>query len=398
MSYSVFSIGVFIVLLSACAPASKEETLNRQASATEQGGASEPSTDPLSGPTADALANFTPILKSPLKHSHTAPGKVQLSGLTQVGAEVSGRIDRIFVKPGDQVLKGQILASLEKEPFLIDVDSAKARLMAAQSRIETLRLDGERLQKAIERRKGEIGLEPLVPAEEAFNLENQKAQNETQIRVAMAEAKLNEAALRRARFNLKQTDIFAPVEGQIITTLKAVGEAVNATQSIPILFEMGSGTKDLKITAKISEEYFPLIAMGAKPDFRAKALKGKKLQARVVERILRPTSNKQGVFYPIELRIETPDPGLLPGMNVALTFIFTSDTAHFLVPNYAFFQSPPNYEILEKRTHQPGYRSLWVADASGAWVERSVLPGYANTIHTEILGGDLEESDLLPPR
>lgn len=66
-----------------------------------------------------------------------APGVVEpVSEEIEVGAEVPGKIERVLVEEGEEVLKGQTIAVLENSDF-------RARLGEARSRVETLRRQKE---------------------------------------------------------------------------------------------------------------------------------------------------------------------------------------------------------------------------------------------------------------
>jgi HlyD family secretion protein len=63
----------------------------------------------------------------------TASGQIKPKTIVNVGANAMGRIVRLFVKEGEKVKKGQILAQLENVQSAADVDMTKATLASSQT-------------------------------------------------------------------------------------------------------------------------------------------------------------------------------------------------------------------------------------------------------------------------
>lgn len=63
----------------------------------------------------------------------TASGQIKPKTIVNVGANAMGRIVRLFVKEGEKVKKGQVLAQLENVQSAADVDMTKATLASSQT-------------------------------------------------------------------------------------------------------------------------------------------------------------------------------------------------------------------------------------------------------------------------
>src|SRR5689334_10756830 len=83
----------------------------------------------------------------------SASGEVKPRRYVNVSANVSGRITRLFVKEGDRVREGQILATIESTRFAADARQSQAALAAARSDLEHNLADMVVAQSAFERNK-----------------------------------------------------------------------------------------------------------------------------------------------------------------------------------------------------------------------------------------------------
>src|SRR5947209_8153370 len=73
------------------------------------------------------------VIKQDISSQVTASGQIKPKTLVNVGANAMGRIVRLFVKEGDKVKKGQILAQLENVQSAADVDMTRATLSSTQT-------------------------------------------------------------------------------------------------------------------------------------------------------------------------------------------------------------------------------------------------------------------------
>ncbi|MFG6107428.1 efflux RND transporter periplasmic adaptor subunit [Leptothoe sp. EHU-05/26/07-4] len=119
--------------------------------------------------------------------SRSSTDTLQLSGRiegyeTDVGAKVSGRVEFVAVREGDQVNDGQVIVRLDDEEVQAQLDEAKAQLASAQQRERQARLQIEVLQSQI--RRAQVSLE--------------QSQGDTVGQVSQAEANLATAQAQRA--------------------------------------------------------------------------------------------------------------------------------------------------------------------------------------------------------
>src|SRR5215472_7866173 len=68
------------------------------------------------------------VVKQDISSQVTASGQIKPKTIVNVGANAMGRIVHLFVKEGDSVKKGQVLAQLENVQSAADVEMTKATL------------------------------------------------------------------------------------------------------------------------------------------------------------------------------------------------------------------------------------------------------------------------------
>lgn len=133
----------------------------------------------------------------------TRDGKVRAE-VVDVAALVSGQVIAIHADDNHEVKKGDLLFSLDPEPFQIDVDQEQAKVATAKANAENAKNEYQRRQNM---RSNTISKEELDEARMTF-------------KAMQSEYQAAQASLANAKWRLKQTKIYSPVDGYV-TTMKA---------------------------------------------------------------------------------------------------------------------------------------------------------------------------------
>jgi len=138
-------------------------------------------------------------------------GRAEALEKVDLRARVQGFLGPRLFKDGDQVRDGQVVFTIEKEPFQAAVDQRKAQLASAQA---TLANAGQQLQRTVElTKKGHAPVAQL----------DQKTAEQGQAKAALMEAAAN---LRDAEIQLSYTDIKTPISGRIGRAAASPGNLV----------------------------------------------------------------------------------------------------------------------------------------------------------------------------
>jgi hypothetical protein len=97
------------------------------------------------------------------------------------------------------------------------------------------------------------------------------------------------------------------------------------------------------------------------------------------------------VFYGILIKCTNPPVELWAGMTVNVNLEIKSSNDRMLIePNSFLYELKTKSNISDQKF---GYRELWVKTKAGELKKRNVMIGLSNKLHSEILAGDLKETD-----
>jgi multidrug efflux system membrane fusion protein len=140
-------------------------------------------------------------------------GRFDATQTVEIRARVSGYLNEVRFKDGQEVKQGDLLFSIDPRPFERAVEQAHAELFAAKTKVDNANLDVERGQPLIERK---------IISDKAFD------DRMSLLRDAKAAVKVTEAKVKSAELDLSFSTIAAPISGRIGRTLVTAGNWVSA--------------------------------------------------------------------------------------------------------------------------------------------------------------------------
>jgi multidrug efflux system membrane fusion protein len=155
-----------------------------------------------------------------------AIGNVEAYQTVQIRSQVSGQIQRIFFKEGEDVRQGQQLFQLDKRPFQADLAKAIGQMKHDQAQAENSRIQAERYSG--------LEKEGIVSHEQADLL---RAQAQAELSAVDAD----NAAVDAARVQLQYTDIVAPISARAGSLMINLGNLVKANDT-PYLLQLNQVT------------------------------------------------------------------------------------------------------------------------------------------------------------
>lgn len=183
----------------------------------------------------------------------SASGKVQPEIEVKIAADVSGEVVELYVKEGDVVKKGAMLAKINPEIYVSALDrvsasvsSSKANLESARSRFKQSESQFIKTELTYNRNKklfdeGVISSSEFEAIKSAYEVAKADVEAASQaISAAVYGVQSAEASLKESREKLNKTTVFAPVDGTISKLSVERGERVVGT-------EMMAGTEVLRL-------------------------------------------------------------------------------------------------------------------------------------------------------
>jgi HlyD family secretion protein len=165
------------------------------------------------------------VAKRDLVAAVTASGKIEADKQVDVTADITGRIQRIAVKEGDVVKKGQFLIQIDPVQFEGAVARGEAVLAANQAALVQARTNRDQAKRALDRALEIKRTAPELIAPEAV----EQAQQAYDVAVSVyesnaAQVEQAKASLKEARDNLTRTRLFAPISGRVVRLPVEEGE------------------------------------------------------------------------------------------------------------------------------------------------------------------------------
>lgn len=187
-------------------------------------------------------------------------GEVSAAQRVQIAAQVSGRIEKIDPKavPGAQLEKDQLLASIEKKDFQLQVQQQRAAVIQAQAN-----LDLEKGQALLAKEEYELAVRQIMARNGGLVDENQQLSDEgnalvlrkPQIAAAEAGLKTAQANLALMQLYLERTQIKMPFKGQVVSRSANTGSQVSTNNA---LFDLVA-TDEFWLQVKVSQQFLPLL-------------------------------------------------------------------------------------------------------------------------------------------
>ncbi len=250
-----------------------------------------------------------------------ADGVVEALNQVELGSDVMGKIVEIRVQQGDRVKAGDTLCVIDPSEYKQQVASAAASLRAQEANLIKAKADYDRAKALFE--KG------LIP-------ESQMEQAKATYLSLKAQVEAARAQLNRASATYAKTFITSPMDGEVVALNKEVGEQVIAgTVNVPgsVIMVVADMSKAV-VKADVGETEVVKVKVGQPARVSIDAFPDTVFNGTVIRRSGMPLSSgaQQAVVYPVEVLLEKPPQGLLPGMSASCDIITARAESVVVVP------------------------------------------------------------------
>ncbi|MDD2450933.1 efflux RND transporter periplasmic adaptor subunit [Sulfurovum sp.] len=282
------------------------------------------------------------LKKNDLSLTVSASGYIQPLESVDVGTEVSGTIDEVYVDYNDQVKKGQLLASLDTTKYQSAYDRAKAALQISKAALESARAQQYQAETTMERYKElKRSSGGTLPTQSDWDREwanylLAKAQ------IANAQAQIDQAghALKAAEYDLERTKIYSPVDGTILVRNVDPGQTVAATFQTPVLFNIAKDLSRMELQISIDEADIGKIAAGQKANFSVDAYPDTDFNTSIRQVRINSEILESVVTYKAIMDVKNANLLLKPGMSVDADIVTKTLNDAFVVKRAALLFIP----------------------------------------------------------
>jgi HlyD family secretion protein len=329
--------------------------------------------------------------EGPLAVTISASGTLNPVKSVQVGTQVSGMVQEIYVDFNDVVKKSQVIARIDPREWQARFEQAEANYILAKR-------NHDNNKRLIEK-----------------NFISPSAFDQT-----LSAYKSAKASLTMAKKALDDTVIRSPVDGVVVKRSVERGQTVAASLQAPELFIIAQDLADMQVETAIDESDVGRIAEGMAATFTVDAFPGKVFQSKVKQVRKAPINVQNVITYTVLLSAQNTDLKLLPGMTANTSIITEQKEKVLRISNAALRFKMPNTESAADSKSGPRsagtgstaksagakpmgtgprvmVRKVWVLDQSGLKdkpVQKTVRLGLSDGNASEVLPPESGEAAL----
>ena len=352
------------------------------------------------------------VTRGDLEVKVSATGTLQPTNTVEVGSELSGLVEAVYVDDNDKVRRGQELARLDTSRLRDQITRSEAALASVEARLVQTAATVKESTASLERLREVSRLSGgKVPSKaEMETAEATLARAEAERDSATAAVTESRAALSSDRTNLAKASIRSPIDGIVLKRAVEPGQTVAASLQVATLFTIAEDLRHMELEVDVDEADVGRVTERQTATFTVDAYPNRTYEAEVIRVAYGATTQADVVSYTAVLRVRNDDLSLRPGMTASAE-IRTADVKDaLLVPNGALrftptaansgstgrrglagglLPTPPRQAPKQTDATPSGTRRVWVLrDNVPAAV--AVTVGDSDGRYTEILGGDLQ--------
>ena len=328
------------------------------------------------------------VSKGDISNSVTATGTIEPVTEVEVGTQVSGIIDKIYVDYNSVVTKGQLIAEMDRATL-------QSELASQQATYDGAKAEYEYQKKNYERSKGlhEKSLISDTDFEQAlYNYQKAKSSYDS-----------SKASLAKAERNLAYATITSPIDGVVISRDVEAGQTVASGFETPTLFTIAADLTQMQVVADVDEADIGGVVEGQRASFTVDAYPNDVFEGVVTQIRLGDASSTSStsttttvVTYEVVISAPNPDLKLEPRLTANVTIYILDKKDVLSVPNKALRFTPEkpligNNDIVKDCE---GEHKLWTREGT-TFTAHPVEVGISNGISTEIISGISEGTKVV---
>jgi HlyD family secretion protein len=335
------------------------------------------------------------IARGNIKSTVSATGTVNAVTTVQVGTQVSGTIQKLFVDFNSPVKKGQLLAQIDPAIFESQVGQARANLLSARANLEKSQVMLRDTKTTLERNKI-LYAKNFISKSDLDTSETNYLSAIAQIKVSEAQIQQTQAALDSSAINLKYAKILSPVNGTVISRNIDIGQTVAASFQTPTLFTIAQDLTKMQIDTSVDESDIGKVKAGQKAAFTVDAYPESTFNGEVSVVRNAPINVSNVVTYNAVIIVDNTDLKLKPGMTANVSVETESKQNVLLVPNAALRFKPATAaaNLDQKTAKGPKGPGVWILENNKP-KNVKIKTGISDSNYTEVTSGELTEGQQI---
>jgi len=321
-----------------------------------------------------------PVTKGALTLTVSATGTLAPRVQVDVGAEVSGRIDDLYVDYNDHVSKGQKMAQINTDQIMAQLDQGRATLQQNEATL---------VQAEATFKRDEALLKSTALSQQQYDT--------ARADYLRAQAGVAQAAAQVQQYEtmLKKATIYAPIDGVVLDRKVSKGQTVVASFNTPVLFTLASDLTQMELDVDIDEADVGEARAGQKAQFTVGAYPDAVFPATVITIHVGSQTVQNVVTYKGVLLVDNSKLLLKPGMTATAEIVTGRLPEATLVPNAAL-RFVPNDDLtknIRSAPVGPGLGRVWTSPDGWKVAPHDLKLGGTDGHFTQVISGDLKPGD-----
>lgn len=323
------------------------------------------------------------VTRGDLTLTVSATGNLEAVNTVEVGSEISGLIESVFVDYNDRVTEGELLAQIDTDRLEAEVAQAEASLQAAEAALTQARASFLEQQNTTERAR-QLAERNLISDQELETTQAALTRAEANVASARAQVVVNQAALNMAQTTLSKAYIRSPIDGVVLTSDIKPGQAVAASFQTPVLFTLAEDLTRMELHVDIDEADISQVVEGQEASFTVDTYPDTTFPATITKVYYAAQIESGVVTYETILSVDNSGMLLRPGMTATVEIITDQVEDALLVPNSALRFTPPTEQGISDDEDR-----VWIRQ-DGSLFPIPVKAGKTDNLRTQILEGDVQ--------
>lgn len=274
--------------------------------------------------------NVVSVKLGDIEENVTAQGKLEPKEFVDVGAQVTGQLQKVYVQIGDNVTAGQLLAQIDPRIYAarVQADEAniknlQAQLIGQDAQIIFSRQQYERNRELLKTQA--VSLQDFQSSE--FTYKKNVATSES-IKAQIAQV---QSSLNGNKTNLGYTKIYASMDSTVVDQKAREGQTLNANQQTPMILQLAK-LDTMTVRAQVAEAD----VMRLRPDlnvyFSTLGSGERRWQGKIRQILPTPEIINNVVLYNVLIDVDNHDRQLMTGMSTQLFFVLGKAEKVPLIP------------------------------------------------------------------
>jgi HlyD family secretion protein len=243
-----------------------------------------------------------------------ATGNLSAVTTVQVGTQVSGTIQKLYVDFNSRVKKGQAIAEIDPALFNASVEQSQGNYLSAEANLQKAKVALVDAERTFNRNKKLLS-DGIISQGDFDAGETALQSDKAAIKAAEGSVAQTRGSLMQSKSNLRYSIIRSPVDGVVISRSIDVGQTVAASFQTPTLFTIAQDLTKMQIEVSVDEADISRIQLHQKASFTVDSYPEQTFRGKVVQIRSAPIITQNVVTYVVVVNVDNSDLKLKPGMT-----------------------------------------------------------------------------------